>query len=131
MISTVTSAPNTNEPEGVAPGASLFSVGTAARLGTADEDVAISAQHLAKLPGQDIRAVNMSFAISHNTTPPTYTFDGNQLLTQFIDWSAARHDILYVVSGNQDSDAFSVPTDNFNGLTIASSRRVLRGNSFM
>ncbi len=123
MISSVISAPNTNDAEGVAPGASLFSVGSNL-TSTPNEDSAISAQFLAKLPGQDIRAINMSFNIAHKTTPPPYTFDGNQLFTQFVDWSAARHDILYVQAGNQNSSDFSVPSDNFNGMTIASSERV-------
>ncbi len=124
MISTDTSIPDNDgdSPTGVAPGASLFSAGynpITVLVGN-DEAVAITNQHLATLAGTDVRTINMSFAL-----PFTGTIrNGNQLLTQFVDWSAAHHDVLYVIAGNEDSDTNSIPTDNFNGMDIASSVRV-------
>jgi hypothetical protein len=60
--------------------------------------------------------------------PPTELnpiFDGNQLLSQFVDWSAKTHEILYVVAGNQGNVApNNIPSDNFNGMTIAYSVKV-------
>jgi hypothetical protein len=63
----------------------------------------------------------MSFG---NPLDGTHTlFDGNQHLTQFIDWSASvsNHDVLYVVSGNQ-GNMVPIPKDNFNGMTVANAR---------
>jgi hypothetical protein len=63
----------------------------------------------------------MSFAI------PLQDFiesaDGNSHLTQFIDWSARQHDVLYCVAwGNENNTPWPrKPQDNYNGLTIAAS----------
>ena len=47
--------------------------------------------------------------------------NGNDLFTQFIDWSARTEDVLYVVAGNETggSYGFNVPRDNYNGITVA------------
>jgi subtilisin family serine protease len=74
----------------------------------------------------------MSFG---NPFDSTHTLnDGNQHLTQFVDWSAAAHDVLYVASG-YEGNMNPVPKDNFNGITVAYStmeggvyRRVHSGN---
>ncbi len=50
-------------------------------------------------------------------------FDGNSLLTQFVDWSAAEHDVLYIVAGNQGK-MIPIPKDHFNGITVAASEKV-------
>jgi hypothetical protein len=72
--------------------------------------------HLATLPGIDVKAINVStgldFAPNHSLS------DGNQKLTQFVDWSAANHDILYIASGYQ-GNSNPIPKDNFNGITVA------------
>jgi hypothetical protein len=49
--------------------------------------------------------------------------DGNALLTQCIDWLSREHGALYVIAGNQGQGGIPIPTDNFNGLNIAYSRR--------
>jgi len=63
----------------------------------------------------------MSFA---NPLVGGNTLNGNQLLSLFVDWSAADHDILYVVAGNEIGEANAVPTDHFNGITVATSAKV-------
>lgn len=48
--------------------------------------------------------------------------DGNSHISQFIDWSARRHDVLYVVAwGNSDQPDFRAISDNYNGITMAAS----------
>jgi hypothetical protein len=123
-------------PTGVAVMADLYSSATNPVGPNFDDEAAVTLNHIATLPGVDVRAINMSFQngrISGNLN------DGNQLLTQFVDWSAAAHDLLYVAAGkNSTSPAGnSIPTDNFNGMTIARStlegtvyRRVSAGNDF-
>jgi hypothetical protein len=61
------------------------------------------------------RAINLSFGAQLDVGD---SLNGNALLTQFVDWSARKHDILYVASGNQ-GDMSPQPSDNFNGMTIA------------
>ena len=51
--------------------------------------------------------------------------DGNSHLTQFVDWSARRHDILYAVAwGNIVDPDKRTPTDNYNGITVAASEQI-------
>jgi hypothetical protein len=86
------------------------------------EDAAITAQHLATLPGIDIRAINMSFGVELASS--TSVYDGSSTLTQFIDWSANsnQHDVLYVVAGWELTVGDgTVPSDEFNGMTVAMS----------
>ena len=80
-----------------------------------------SSQHIATRNGGDVRAINMSFGIA-----PTggEAFDGNSLLTQFVDWSAAHHDVLYAIAGNEGIGGFPIPTDNYNGITVGASSKV-------
>ncbi len=118
---------------GVAPGASLFAIGDNGTAPDFDPESAISAQHLTTLPFVLIRAINMSFG---NPLVGGHVLDGDQLLTQFVDWSARDDDILYVIAGNEGT-MIPIPTDNFNGMTIAYServgavwRRVGSGNTF-
>ena len=108
-------------PTGVALGAALYSSATDPGTPPApyDEEAAVTINHLmTTLSGVDIKAVNMSFG--NPLSPGRTLFDGNQLLTQFVDWSAAEHDVLYVVAGNEGS-ADPIPTDLFNGITVSAS----------
>ncbi len=82
-----------------------------------DAEAASSLNHLATLPGIDIRATNMSFG---NPATPGQEFDGNRLLSLFVDWSASEHDVLYIVSANQ-GNMVPIPKDNFNGMVVAAS----------
>jgi hypothetical protein len=63
----------------------------------------------------------MSFHIS---TFPGGAPDGNQPMTEFVDWSALHHNVLYVVAGTETAASLPIPTDNFNGITVASSSKV-------
>jgi hypothetical protein len=122
-------------PTGIALGARLYSAATdppAPPYSFYDRDAAVTLNGIATLPGVDVRAINMSFG---NPFDATHTLnDGNQHLTQFVDWSASADDILYVASG-YEGNVNPVPKDNFNGITVAYStleggvyRRVAAGN---
>jgi hypothetical protein len=126
MISTATGAPITT-PAGVAPAATLYSVGvkpdpTDALLDS--QQSAFSSQHLVDVSGGTIRTINMSFGITYYGTHQQA--DGNSLLTLYVDWSAHFNDVLYVSAGNElhATGHFPFPTDNFNGITVAASERV-------
>ncbi|HEY9747943.1 MAG TPA: S8 family serine peptidase, partial [Allocoleopsis sp.] len=109
---------------GVAPKARLYSsaVGLLNRNGQPEE--CLSAQHIAQQNGGDIRAINFSFGESLLQDPrPRARLDGNALLTLCLDWSTRVHDVLYVVAGNQGRGGISIPTDNFNGVNVAFTRR--------
>jgi subtilisin family serine protease len=123
MISQQTSVdPNTgmSPPIGVAQQAVLFSSAFGvAPLGNQQEDAAIAAQFLAN----GVWAINMSFGLD---LEGGYQLDGNSILTQFVDWSTVWHEVVYVVAGN-GSGKPPVPTDNFNGITVAASKKLNDG----
>ncbi len=122
MISTdmVDSDTDGDAPVGVAANASLFSSATNVPVLPGQPEAAVSAQHVATRNGGDVRAVNFSFG---EDTVGGAILDGNSLLSQFVDWSASEHDTLYVVAGNQGGGGTAIPTDNFNGMTVAFSRK--------
>jgi hypothetical protein len=125
-------------PIGVAQMSNLYAGATDPTGPTAlayDQEAAITLNNLATLPGIDISVMNMSF---QHSLAGGGAIDGNQHLTQFVDWSAQNHihDILYVVAGNQGS-VRPIPTDNFNGMTVGTSsvssgvyRRVHSSNTY-
>ncbi|MBW4488508.1 MAG: S8 family serine peptidase [Trichocoleus desertorum ATA4-8-CV12] len=116
---------------GIAPQARLYSsaVGLLNRNGQAEE--CLSAQHIAQQNGGDIRAINFSFGESLQQDPrPRARLDGNALLTLCLDWSTRVHDVLYVVAGNQGKGGISIPTDNFNGINVAFTRRLTSNGPF-
>ncbi|MEP0819111.1 S8 family serine peptidase [Trichocoleus sp. FACHB-46] len=116
---------------GVAPKARLYAsaVGLLQRNGQPEE--CLSAQHVAQQNGGDIRAINFSFGESLQQDPrPRARLDGNALLTQCLDWSTRAHDVLYVVAGNQGRGGISIPTDNFNGVNVAFTRRLTSNGPF-
>ncbi len=128
MISTETTDPDGMgpmvAPTGVATSALLFSSAFTLAGPDFDADAAIAAQHIANQDGGLVRAINMSFV---NPRVGGHVNDGDQKLTQFIDWSATQHDVLYVVAfkNTLGSPAINtIPTDNFNGMTIGRSTRV-------
>lgn len=105
---------------GVAPDARLYStaVGSFRRSGQPEECNA--SQYVANQNSGDVRAINYSFGESLQRDPrDTPILDGNALLTQCVDWSARVHDTLYVIAGNQGTGGIPIPTDNYNGMTVA------------
>jgi hypothetical protein len=112
--------------KGVSPGANLYSIGDNATGPNYDPQTAETIQYLITRPNTDMRVVNMSLL-----NPPivlNYPNNGSALLTQFVDWSASANskDILYVVSGFTVPALVTniIPSDNFNGMTIAYSEKV-------
>jgi hypothetical protein len=123
MISTDPVAP------GVATEADLFASGGDLTVtpGISFEDkLALSAQYIVTRDNDDVRAINLSFFLVMDLGGSP---NGNSHFTQFIDWSASKHDTLYVVGGYESEDPPTptnqfVPTDNFNGVTVAASAKV-------
>jgi Subtilase family len=109
---------------GVAPEARLYSsaVGSTKNMGQPEE--CLSAQHIARQNGGDVRAINFSFGEPLNRDPrPEAILDGNALLTLCIDWSSRVHDVVYAIAGNQGKGGIPIPTDNFNAVNVAFSSR--------
>ncbi len=102
---------------GVAPNSELHSLAVADYEN--DDTNALALNRLALLNSGAIKAINLSY---YRPLQFTESPDGRSRFAQFVDWSARRHDILYVVGwGNTDSDPFRTPADNYNGMTVASS----------
>jgi hypothetical protein len=123
MVATVMVSRDKRLP-GVAPGARLYAsaVGNLRNGGQPEE--CLSAQHVASQNSGDVRAINFSFGEPLQRDPrENPLLDGNALLTKCIDWSARVHNTLYVIAGNQGSGGIPIPTDNFNGISVASSMR--------
>lgn len=111
--------------QGVAPNARLYSAAAGGILRGAQPEDCIAAQTVALQNSNDVRVINLSFGESLREDPrPDALLDGNALLTQCVDWSARVHDVLYVIAGNQGKGGIPIPTDNYNGMTIASSKVV-------
>lgn len=105
---------------GVAPNARLYSAAVGNLRRNAQPEECLSAQHVALQNGGDVRAINFSFGESLTQDPrPDARLDGNALLTQCVDWSARVHNVVYVVAGNQGKGGIPIPTDNYNGITVA------------
>jgi hypothetical protein len=87
------------------------------------DSLAISSQFIATRDNGNVRAINMSFGVPFGVGRGP---DGDSKLTQFVDWSARQHDILYVVANRNDFTLAGIgqPMDNFNGMTVAASAKV-------
>ena len=114
------------ELTGVAPDATLYAAAVGPIRGRSGQpEECFASQQVALSNGGDVRAINYSFGESLNRDPrQDAVLDGNALLTQCIDWSERVHDMLYVIAGNQGGGGIPIPTDNFNGINVAYSRRV-------
>lgn len=118
--------------EGVAPFANLYSAGFTGE----DVDAAATLDRLVSLSGTNLqgkairmRAINLSF--TRESEPPVETLDGQEYLTQFIDWSASRQDITYSISwGNSDTYPNRVPQDSFNAIKVAASQKPMGEDTF-
>lgn len=106
--------------QGIAPQANLYAsaVGSLNEGGQPQE--CLASQHIAQQNSGEVRAINFSFGESlARDERKDAQLDGKALLTSCIDWSAKKHDVLYVVAGNQGQGGIPIPTDNFNGITTA------------
>lgn len=109
---------------GVAPAARLYSsaLGTRQFRGGQPEEC-LAMAHVARQNGGDVRAINLSFGESLRLDGRDRPLlDGNALLTQCIDWLAQETDTLFSVAGNQGKGGIPIPTDQFNGVTVAYTR---------
>jgi hypothetical protein len=105
--------------EGVAPAAHLHSI----EVTDIDDQqlTAVALDRLAELNvTPEITAINLSWGAE-------VTFlevNGKSHISQFIDWSAQQHEVVYVVAwpDNRFFD-FVRPADNYNGITVAASER--------
>jgi hypothetical protein len=106
--------------KGVASQAKLFASAIGS-TGTPNHQ-ALTLQHIATRNNGDVRAINLSFSTA---LQPGELLDGNSVLTGFVDFSAFAHNVLYVVAGNEGAGGAPKPTDEFNGVTVAYTRKVL------
>ena len=109
---------------GVAPMADLYSSAVGSTRTNGQPEECLATQHIALQNGGDLRAINFSFGEPLSRDPRrNATLDGNALLTQCIDWSARVHNVLYNIAGNQGNGGIAIPTDNYNGINVAYSKR--------
>lgn len=134
MISTAPVATGVAAPSGMLAGADLYSIGgvNQTNITTIYNDVAENLQFLAapdpthpERGTQKIWAINQSLNMAASDP-----LNGNSLPTQFIDWSARTHDVLYVITGVEEGSFGPVPVDNFNGITVAMSSKPFGGNQW-
>ena len=105
---------------GTAPQAQLYSSAIGSLSDGGQPHECLASQHIALQNSGDIRAINFSFGESlERDERDEALLNGKALLTSCIDWSAKKHDVLYVVAGNQGKGGIPIPTDNFNGITTA------------
>ena len=105
---------------GVAPGAKLYSGAAFPDLSV--NDIIKTIHKIATFPvsaeNPDVKVLGMSYSYEQ-VAPNEIPMDGNFDLTQYVDWSAKSHDILYVIAGPSTSQSFPAsPSDQFNGLTV-------------
>jgi hypothetical protein len=69
-----------------------------------------------------VHVVNHSYGIAQSGQEA----DGDSLLTLGLDWMARAHNVLNVVAGEQGDASLArlVPSDNYNGMVVASSEKV-------
>jgi hypothetical protein len=117
--------------QGVSPEANLHSASVGSGGSNPDEltpavdvDFALTGNRLAKLPGAEVRVRAINVSAGRGLQEPVENNDGSTYITKFIDWSARKQDVLYVAAwGNDNSPQKRAIADNFNGLTIAASKR--------
>ncbi|MEB3311852.1 MAG: S8 family serine peptidase [Snowella sp.] len=105
---------------GVAPDARLFAAAIGSLQQNAQPEECLTTQALTQQNGGDLRAINFSFGESLSRDPRFKAkLDGNALLTQCIDWLARTQNVLFVIAGNQGEGGIPIPTDHYNGVTVA------------
>ncbi len=105
---------------GVAPEANLYSSAVGSLRQAGQPEQCLTSQYTAQQNGGDVRAINFSFGEPLDRDPrDNAELDGDALLTRCIDWSARVHNVLYVIAGNQGNGGIAIPTDHYNGITVA------------
>ncbi len=113
---------------GVAPGAKLYSTALSPLKQNQQPQQCQAAQFLSQRNGGDVRAINLSYGEKlERDERETPTLDGNALLTLCLDWLSHRYGVLFVVAGNQGTGGIPIPTDHYNGMTIAFSMSSQQG----
>lgn len=84
--------------------------------GANGEEVMKTIEHVASQNDGNVYAINHSWG---KELEGLETVNGNSFLTAGLDWSASVHDVLHIVAGNEGT-MVPIPTDNYNGMTIAS-----------
>ncbi len=106
---------------GVAPAARLYSAAMGSRQfrgGQPEECLTVA--NVARQNSEDVRAINLSFGESLRLDKRDRPIlDGNAHLTQCIDWLAQEYNSLFTVAGNQGKGGIPIPTDHYNGVTVA------------
>jgi hypothetical protein len=107
---------------GVSPDAMLYASAFVTG-GAGGEEVLKTIQHVASRNGGNVYAINYSWG---KALEGLETFNGNSYLTAGVDWSAAAHDVLHIVAGNEGT-MIPLPADHYNGMTIASADMDVNG----
>lgn len=105
---------------GVAPEARLYSTAMEPLTENLQPQQCLAAQFLSQQDGGNLRAVNLSYGESlERDARGDAQLDGNALLTLCLDWLTQQQNLLFVVAGNQGPGGIAIPTDNYNGITVA------------
>ena len=118
-------------PRSVAPGAALYS-GADVVPGANNTTTILTTQNIA---AQGVKAINMSFG---NSLTGGNTNNGNDPLSQYVDYSSRVNDVLHVTAGDENGAIIpSTPQDAFNTINVGYTRatggefnRVDNGNVF-
>ncbi|MEB3227146.1 MAG: S8 family serine peptidase [Synechocystis sp.] len=105
---------------GVAPKARLYATAVGPQSQNFQPQQCLAAQFLSQRNGGDLRAINLSYGESLTRDDREKAqLDGNALLSLCLDWLSQQESVLFVVAGNQGKGGIPIPTDHYNGLTIA------------
>jgi hypothetical protein len=118
--------PNGIAPTGIAQGAKLYASGfVTLGIEPGYADALRTTQYIAKLFPfennlQHVRAINHSW-LKEDTE--IGSLDGNSYLTLGMDWIAMEFDVLNVFGGPEGGSETVIPSDNYNGITVAYSAK--------
>lgn len=105
---------------GVAPQARLYAAAVGPLKQTFQPEECLTSQFIARQNGGDVRAINLSFGDSLERDPRwPALLDGQSLFSLCLDWLAQKEKVLFIVAGNQGDGGIPIPTDHYNGLTVA------------
>lgn len=112
---------------GIAPQARLYSTALGPIANNLQPQQCLAAQFLSQQDSGNLRAINLSYGESlQRDERKEAKLDGQALLTLCLDWLAQQQKVLFVVAGNQASGGIPIPTDNYNGITVAYSQQTDR-----